>query len=342
METTAQPPPSVGGNSSAGGSSVETCGTTCCWAAEESTLAMNAGSKPSTCTKAFLSSSPTPWPGAACCFSASTSFWLANESTSTLFSRSSRGLAVKTTIQAFSRASLTTSRISVQASLTCASVTGPTGTETTGATGTTSAADWAVGVSTGVAAGFSTGGVAARVGATAGAACWGDAAGAVAFSGVAARVAAMAGAAAPGVSTPMRRSRRSTRASAPRWLSSLAGTRMRAIMSSRWSLGDVAPVISVRAALTTSAALESSAWPNVVDWAAMRSSWSWGTPLSTDAALPEVAATMMRSRSRSSRSSTNRRGSWPVWMTRSTDPNAAAASRAPRESTTSSSRAPWV
>ncbi len=156
-----------------------------------------------------------------------------------------------------------------------------------------------------------------------------------------ARAAAGATAASP-PSTPTRRSRRSTRASAPRSESSLEGTSTRAIMSSRCSRGDVAPVISVRAVLITSAARESSAWPNSAACDAMRSSWSCGMPRMTLAALSEVAATTMRSRSRSSRSSTKRRGSWPVWMTRSTAANTAAASRAPIASTASSSRAPCV
>ena len=145
----------------------------------------------------------------------------------------------------------------------------------------------------------------------------------------AAEAAAATGAAAT-PSTPMRRSRRSTRASAPRVVSSVAGIRARAIMSSRCSRGEVAPLISVSAAFRMSAVRESSAGPKAAAWPFMRSSSSCGTPRSTAAAPATlVADTMIRSRMRSSRSSTNRRGSCPVWMTRSTASNAAAGSRAP-------------
>ena len=50
----------------------------------------------------------------------------------------------------------------------------------------------------------------------------------------------------------------------------------------------------------------------------------------------------MRSRSRSSRSSTKRRGSWPVEITRSTTRNAEAPSRAAIASVRSSSSDAWV
>ncbi|KDP91699.1 hypothetical protein W824_05095 [Clavibacter cf. michiganensis LMG 26808] len=126
-------------------------------------------------------------------------------------------------------------------------------------------------------------------------------------------------------------------------MSSLAGTSTRATSSSRWRRGEVAPVISVRAALTTSAARDSSTAPKATACARMRSSSSSGVPRSTAAApSADVAPTMMRSRSRSSRSSTKRRGSWPVWMTRSTPANAAAASCRATASMTSSSSAACV
>ena len=71
--------------------------------------------------------------------------------------------------------------------------------------------------------------------------------------------AAVAGASVPAM--PMRRSSLSMRASEPTSVWSAAGTSTRPIMSSRCSLGLVAPDIWVSASLTTSAACESSAEP---------------------------------------------------------------------------------
>ena len=272
---------------------------------------------PKTVEMACFRWSPTPSPGELGCFSASTSFWLGKEMTSTLLSRNSSGVAVNTTIQAFRLVFCTASRTSGHASFTCCSVTvaaSATATATAGA---------------GVGVGVSTGRTRAAEASTGGS---------VGFATAAPAGTTPDDAAAP--STPIRRSSRSTRASAPRSDSSLSGTRMRATISSRWSLGEVAPVISVRAAFATSAARDNSASPNFFACTAMRSSSSCGMPRSTAAApSAEVAATTIRSRNRSSRSSTNRRGSCPVWITRSTAVNAAAESRAPIASMTSSSSA---
>ncbi len=239
---------------------------------------------------------------------------------------SERTCAVKTTIQALRFALWTASRICSHASLTCWVVTGPTGTTRVAGAGTAAAAaagSWPRDTAAGGVAGTGRAGTAgATAPACADVAPWKPSTESL---------------------TPTRRSRRSTRASAPRSEASLDGTRMRAIISSRWRRGDVAPVISVRAALTMSAERDSSAAPNLVAWTLMRSSSSCGTPRRT-AAVPSalVAATTMRSRSRSRRSSTKRRGSCPVWITRSTAANAPAASRTPMASTTSSRRAAWV
>ena len=117
---------------------------------------------------------------------------------------------------------------------------------------------------------------------------------------------------------------------------------MRAHSSSRCSWGEVAPVISVRAVFVMSAARESSAAPSWDAWLRSRAIWSWGMPCRMLPADSGTALTMMRSRNRSSRSSTKRRGSWPVCTTRSTARNTVAPSPDAKASTTSSSRAPCV
>ena len=120
------------------------------------------------------------------------------------------------------------------------------------------------------------------------------------------------------------------------------GRRMRAQISSSCSRGAVAPVISVRPVLTMSAARDSAPGPNAACCTRMRSSWSSGTPRSTCATPSGIAATMMRSRSRSRRSSTKRRGSWPDSMTLSIWRKVAAPSPAASASTVLSSSSPSV
>ncbi len=149
---------------------------------------------------------------------------------------------------------------------------------------------------------------------------------------------------APALGTPptsSRRSRRSRRAANPA-SPAAPGSRMRAAMSSSWSRGAVAPVISVRPALATSAARDNAPGPNAAAWRRIRSSWSSGTCRRTEPAPSVTAATTMRSRSRSRRSSTKRRGSRPVSTTLSMVRKTAPASRAAKASTAPSSSSPSV
>ena len=141
--------------------------------------------------------------------------------------------------------------------------------------------------------------------------------------------------------TSRRRSMRSRRAACP-LAPAAPGSRMRAAISSNCSRGAVAPVISVSPALTMSAARERAPAPKAMAWADIRSIWSLGTPLSTAAEPSGMAATTIRSRSRSSRSSMNRRGSRPVSMTRSIARKAPAASPAAKASIEASSNSPSV
>ena len=138
------------------------------------------------------------------------------------------------------------------------------------------------------------------------------------------------------------RSTRSMRAARPRSVSSVDGNNRRAHRSSRCRRGLVAPVISVSAALVMSPQRDSSAGPRPEAWVAIRWIWSSGTPCRTSEAFSGTARTRMRSRKRSRRSSTKRRGSWPDWITRSTAANTEAESCAANASTTSSSSSPWV
>ena len=139
-----------------------------------------------------------------------------------------------------------------------------------------------------------------------------------------------------------RRSSRSRRASTPSVPWSAAGSSTRAQISSSSSRGAVAPRMSVSPAATRSAARVSSARPNRAAWATSRSPWSSETSIRPVAGASGTAATMTRSRSRRSRSSVKRRGSWPVSITLSTTPNTAAPSPAANASTTSSSRVSGV
>ncbi len=141
--------------------------------------------------------------------------------------------------------------------------------------------------------------------------------------------------------TSRRRSSRSRRAAYPA-SPAAAGRRMRAAMSSSWRRGAVAPVISVRPALTTSAARDRAPAPKPAACALIRSSWSCGTWRSTAEAPSPVAWTTMRSRSRSRRSSTKRRGSSPVSTTLSTTRKTAPASPTAKASIVASRSSPSV
>ena len=200
----------------------------------------------------------------------------------------------------------------------------------------------------GAAAGRRTGGTGAEGGGTSkegggtttGACAAGARTGCGAAAGGAAGAAAEAEAGATVAdSTPTRRSSRSMRVAAP---ASEAGTSIRATISSRCRRGEVAPTISSSASLTVSAMRDSSAVPKRCAWIASAASWSAGTPRSTLAAASPVAATTMRSRIRSSRSSTKRRGSCPVCTMRSIAAKAPAASPSATAVTTSSIRAALV
>ena len=90
--------------------------------------------------------------------------------------------------------------------------------------------------------------------------------------------------------------------------------------------------------LTMSAARVSSARPKRAAWPVSRSAWSCGTSMIPRAAASGTADTTTRSRSRCSRSSAKRRGSWPVSMTFSMTPKSVPPSSAASASTVSSSR----
>ncbi len=138
----------------------------------------------------------------------------------------------------------------------------------------------------------------------------------------------IAGAPPPEGLTP--RSRRSRRAMTDRSSPYAAGNSTRAQINSSCSRGEVAPRISVSPSLTRSAARLSSAGPKTPACACMRSSTSAGASMSPFSTASGTAATITRSRNRSSRSATNRRGSLPPSMTRSTTSKAAAPSRTRR------------
>lgn len=121
----------------------------------------------------------------------------------------------------------------------------------------------------------------------------------------------MAGAPAPPPEKFTPRSIRSRRAMTDRSSPYAAGRSTRAQMSSSWSRGEVAPRISVSPSLTRSAARLSSAAPKTPAWACMRSTTSDGASMSPFSAASGTAARITRSRSRSSRSATNLRGSLP-------------------------------
>ncbi|OSY52634.1 hypothetical protein BG846_01726 [Streptomyces fradiae ATCC 10745 = DSM 40063] len=104
----------------------------------------------------------------------------------------------------------------------------------------------------------------------------------------------------------------------------------------------MAPRISVSPAFTMSAARLSSAAPKVDAWACIRSTTSAGPSMRPFSAASGTAARITRSRSRSSRSATNLRGSLPPSTTRSTTSNAAAPSPVANASTTASSSDPSV
>ena len=139
-----------------------------------------------------------------------------------------------------------------------------------------------------------------------------------------------------------RRSRASRRAARPRCVSSEAGSSRRAMSSSRCRRGLVAPTMSVSARLVMSARRESSARESCAACADRRRTWSSGMPCRIAPASSGRARAITRSRKRSSRSSTKRRGSWPDCTTRSTTRNTVGVSSAATASITSSSRASGV
>ena len=113
----------------------------------------------------------------------------------------------------------------------------------------------------------------------------------------------------------------------------------RAASSSRWSRGEVAPLMVERVSCTRSPHSERSAGANRAAWPRIASSSSAGTCGSRSVPLSGTAESTMRSRIRSSRSSTKRRGSWPVASTCSTAPYSDAASRSATAVIARSSRA---
>ena len=145
------------------------------------------------------------------------------------------------------------------------------------------------------------------------------------------------------VAIPCTRSNRSRRASSPESLESPIGNKIRPQISSRINRGAVAPRICVRPSAAISAARERVAAPRFFACVTIRSSWSSGISRRIElACVAASASTIIRSRSRSSRSLVKRRGSWPDSMTRSTVLNSVAPSLAASASTASSNSAPSV
>ena len=97
-------------------------------------------------------------------------------------------------------------------------------------------------------------------------------------------------------------------------------------MSSRCSRGAVAPRSSLSAELVTSAARVSSAGPKRLACSISRAIWSSGASMSPRSAAFGTLCRTIRSRKRSSRSVTKRRGSWPASMTWSMTVNSPAPS----------------
>ena len=100
----------------------------------------------------------------------------------------------------------------------------------------------------------------------------------------------------------------------------------------------MAPTICPRAWAVMSAARDRPAAPMVRDWTSMRSSSPGGREPRAGPASSPARAMTSRSRSRVSRSSTNRRGSCPEVTTRSTTRKTPAPSAAAMASTQESSR----
>ena len=114
-------------------------------------------------------------------------------------------------------------------------------------------------------------------------------------------------------------------------------TNRRAKSSSSCSRGAVAPDISRSADSTMSALRDSRRLPHFVAWVCMTTNWSAGVSTRMSDALSPAKAHTIKSRKRCSRSSTKRRGSWPVAMISSTILNAEAPSPSPSASTALSS-----
>ncbi|GEM_PF-4186574 len=113
----------------------------------------------------------------------------------------------------------------------------------------------------------------------------------------------------------------------------------RAASSSRWTRGEVAPDMVESVSCTRSPQRDRSAVSKPSIWSRMRASSSAGCWGSRSSPRSGTADSTIRSRSRSRRSSTKRRGSWPEAITCSTAPYMPAASRRAIASTAVSSRA---
>ena len=114
-------------------------------------------------------------------------------------------------------------------------------------------------------------------------------------------------------------------------------TSRRAMRSSSWRRGEVAPTICDRACAVTSAARDRPAAPMVRDCTSMRASSSSGMEPSAGPASEPARAMTSKSLKRCRRSSTKRRGSCPEETTRSTTRKTPAPSEAARASTQASS-----
>ena len=140
----------------------------------------------------------------------------------------------------------------------------------------------------------------------------------------------------------IRRSSRSRRCSVATADPSVAGSSMRAQTSSSSSRGAVVPRISVRPSCTVSAIRDSVAEPERLGLLAHQVEPVGRAVEQPVAAGVGTASSTIRSRSRSSRSVANRRGSCPASTTRSTARNTAGASCAASASMVSSSSASSV
>ncbi len=198
---------------------------------------------------------------------------------------------------------------------------------------------------TGAACTGATGTGAGCTGAAAGASIAGSATGEGIGAATGTAAGAPIGAAPIGAANPpaaARRSSLSSRACSDSSSLYAPGSITRAQISSSCSRGAALPRISVSPVLTMSAARLSSAAPNASAWACITATRSAGASISPFSPASGTVARITRSRSRSSRSVTKRRGSCPPSTTRSITWNTVAPSCAAKASTTSSSSAESV